>query len=487
MAKTKHQKLADAMKLMLNSIEEHQRKVEQQLDVVQFYLSEKILINGRPLMPQSKLAALMDTHRLGLIQLSPKQELKSYLKDKPLIGMIVAIPLEIKQPILPRQTIGWFIPWCLSIVLPHENCEKYDQMRQQALLYCPIAKEISRELHWFEDEDATASITHQLLTLIESDRRLSVVRTNLLADPFPVWEESIEMWRSIPSKDTDPDDVAEVAVNPQNLEGAGFAPKKGLSLALAYEKVMNSIRIRQSKHRHSLRKIYKKKLEDKIFENVPWSEEEKDLFLKKWQSRFFDENEKIQQSKPGRWKQCECISRKTAAQLIEYFVNEFISDPTNKKTGEIACVLWILIWTAQQDKSDQVTLKDVLKLSSRDLKPGKIIIGQIEASISWGLHYFLDCLCGQGEGTRSRRLFENLDLHGKALERSLLNASKLVLGENAMPVMPGAFLGFPFLHSDQRMPIAQRQSMRRGEPIVPLRHTHKEVKKAILELSKTRQ
>ena len=36
MAKTKHQKLADAMKLMLNEIEEHKKKVEQQIDVVQF-------------------------------------------------------------------------------------------------------------------------------------------------------------------------------------------------------------------------------------------------------------------------------------------------------------------------------------------------------------------------------------------------------------------------------------------------------------------
>lgn len=484
MAKTKHQKLADAIKLMLKEIGEHQKKVEQQLDMVQFYLSEKVLISGRPLMPPSKLKNLMDTHRLGLIQLSPNQELQRYLKEKPLIGMIVGVPPEIKPPVLPRQTIGWFIPWRLSIVLPHENSEKLNQMHQQALLYCPIAKEMSRELHGFEGEDAAASLTHQLLTAIESDRRLSVVRTNLLADPFPIWEESIKMWRSIPSEDTDPDDVSEVAVSPQDLDRAGFAPKAGLSLALAYEKVMKSIRTRQSKHRHSLRKIYKKKIEEKIFDNVPWSEEKKDSFLRKWQSRFFDENKKIQQANPGRWKQCECVSRETAARLIEYFVNEFIFNPANKKAGEVACVLWILIWIAQQDKSDQVTLKKVLNLSSKNLKPGKIIVGKIEITISWGLHHFLDCLCGQGEGTRTRRLFENLDLHGKALERALLHASKVVLGENEIPVMPGAFLGFPLLHPDQRMPIAQRQAMRRDEPIVPLRHTHTEVKKALLEASK---
>lgn len=482
MAKTKHQKLADAMRQMLNEIEEHQKKVEQQLDVVQFYLSEKALINGRPLMPQSKLKALMDTHRCGLIQLSPNQELRGYLKEKPLIAKIVGVPPEIKPPVLPRQTIGWFIPWRLSIVLPHENHEKLDQMRQQALLYCPIAKEISRELNWFEDEDAAASLTHQLLTAIESDRCLSVVRTNLLADPFPIWEKSIEKWQSIPSEDTDLDDIYEVADNPQNLDKAGFAPKKGLSLALAYEKVMRSIRTRQSKHRHSLRKIYKEKLEDTIFDNVSWSEEEKNSFLKKWQSRFFDENEKIRQAKPGRWKQCECVSRETTAYLIEYFVNEFISNPAKKKAGEVACILWTLIWIAQQDKSDQVTLKDILKLSSKNLIPGKIVVGKIEVSISWGLHHFLDCLCGQGGGDRSRRLFENLDL--KALERALLHASKIILGDSETPVMPGAFLGFPLLHPGQRMPIAQRQTMRRVEPIVPLRHTHAEVKKALLEINK---
>ena len=375
-------------------------------------------------MSQSKLATLMDTHRLGLIQLSPNQELRGYLKGKPLIGMIVGLPPETMPPILPRQTRGWFIPWQLSMILPHENREKLNQMRQQVLLYCPLAREMSRELDWFEGEDAAASLTHHYLTIIESNRRFGIVHTNLLADPFPIWEKSIEKWRCIPSEDTDPDDISEVATHPQDLDRVKFAPTNGLSLALAYEKVMRSIRTRQSKHRYSLRKIYKEKLEEKIFDNITWSGEEKDLFLKEWQSNFFDQNKRLLHTKPGRWKQCECVSQDTAASLIEYFVNEFISDPANKKAGDVACVLWILIWIAQQDKSDQVTIKDVLKLSSRDLKPGKIVIRNIEVAISWRLHHFLDALCGRGEGHRSRRLFENLDSDGKALERALLQASK---------------------------------------------------------------
>jgi hypothetical protein len=487
MSKSKYQKLADAMRQMLDQIEEHYEKVERELDMVQFHVSEKVLIDGRPLLPQSKLAALMDTHRIGLIHFSSDEVLRSCLMEKPFVGAIVALPPEIKQPIMCRLTKRYLVPWKVSIILPKGNCEGLSQMRYQTLLYCPAPREISKELNWFESEDAASSLIHQILTEVENDRRSNVVNENLRADSFPIWEESIKKWQCIPGENTDSDFVNEVAAAAQNLDKMDFAPHKGLSLAAAYEKVMKSIRARQSKHRHRLRTTYKEHLEAKIFDNVPWSDHEKDLFLKQWQSRVFGDSERGVKPKPGRWKQCESVSRETAARLIEYFVNQFISDPSNKKAGEIACVLWVRIWIAQQDKSSQITLTDVLKLSSTNLKPGKIIFDNIEVSISWGLHHFLDILCGEGEGIRSRRLFENLDIEGKALERALIRASKAIFGENELPVLPGAFLGFPHRQPNQRMPIAKRQALRKIKPIIPLRYTHTEVKKALLEISKPKK
>lgn len=94
------------------------------------------------------------------------------------------------------------------------------------------------------------------------------------------------------------------------------------------------------------------------------------------------------------------------------------------------------------------------------------------------------CLRGKGEGVRKQRLFSNLDISGKALERALNEASK-ALFPNEEPVLPGAFLVFPHVYNNVRMSAAQRKSMREVKPIIPLRHTHKEIKKALLRNQKT--
>lgn len=182
------------------------------------------------------------------------------------------------------------------------------------------------------------------------------------------------------------------------------------------------------------------------------------------------------------------IDRYTAAKIIKSFMEVFISDPDNRKAGEIACVLWILIWSAQKGKSGCITIRKVLELSSQDLNSLKPIIeiGGIKLDISLALHQLLRCLCGKGEAIRSCRLFANLDKGGKALERALHDVSTELFGENVTPIQPGAFLESPHLYPGVRMTAAQRRTMKNTRRFVQPLYTHMEIKKMLRKANEDR-
>jgi len=199
---------------------------------------------------------------------------------------------------------------------------------------------------------------------------------------------------------------------------------------------------------------------------------------------LFRDEPKLRQLHPGRWKCCQGVDCDTAAKLIKYFVLKFIANPKDKKSGEIACVLWLLVGIAQRDGTDRktlrVTIQSVLKASSRDIDPDDAVvtIGGCRVDVSWGLRNLLLCLRGRGKGQRACRLFANLDRSGKALGRALIEASKEVLPEGRDLVLPEAFLISPHLYKGVRMSATQRRAMKsakRNSPSV----TRNVIKKAL--------
>ena len=484
MAKTKHQKLADMMKSMFDAIEEHNQKVAKQLNLVQLHFYEPYILLGRPLMKKSALREMFVTHYLSLQSFAQDPTLRSICQELPMLGTVITPPVHLLSE--SRQATGkgvWVAPWRVRIVLPEENRCKYERSRLQAILYCPRHDEISYEIDWFERDMAMDSLSHQLLSSMEVERRKDVVRNNLLKDPFPVWEQAKAKWLAPLTEESDLDFVYELPANPRNVDDIDFAPRKGQTIALAYEAVLKSIRARQYRHRQPLRKLYKRGLEEEMFENVPWTDKEKKAFLHEWQDNFFEKELSAAPKKTGRWEQCEGVDDVTASLFIEHFVNEFISDPKKKKSAEIACVLWILLWIAQEGEGECVTIKQVLQLTSKDLvaDDAVIMIDGIERDISWGLKDLLLCLRGKGEGKRAHRLFSSLDLSGKALERALAEVSEKILQKGAVPVLPGAFSVSPHPFKSVRMSVAQRRAMRKIEPVVPLQYTRNNIKKKLLK------
>jgi hypothetical protein len=123
----------------------------------------------------------------------------------------------------------------------------------------------------------------------------------------------------------------------------------------------------------------------------------------------------------------------------------------------------------------------VLQLTSEcvSVDDAEIKIDGITRSISWGLYDLLSCLKGSGQGVRKHRLFASLDIKGKALERALHQASKVVFPDGCTLVQPAAFLIAPYIYPGVRMSLSKRSAMRSIKPIIPPLHTHKDIKAAL--------
>lgn len=486
MAKTKHQKLAEKMSLMLKNIDIHLTKVSKVMQFVQMHFYEQCLIAGRPLLKMEARKMMFQAHFIGLQYFSPDPCLRELCSTLPWLGAIIDRPFYNDIYNANKEGI-YVVPWGVRIVRPEENDENLKQGTLRALLYCPASFEISEEIDWFEKEDGAVTFTNQFLTASFYLHEQGLLRQNLLQDPFSLWQSAKEKWRAFPTEDFDPDIVDLVPLQPRNVDEADFAPQQGQSLALAYERVMKSIRERNYRHRQSLRAIYKNNLERAMFQNLSWNKLKQNAFLEEWKQNFFGEISHCNRSHE-RWEQCMSIDRYTAANFIKYLIQKFLKNPKSKKLGEAVCILWILLWAAQEGKTNSIHIKQVINITSQDiiLDDPAIKIGGIELDISWGLHDLLLILRGKGQGIRQRRLFENIDSMGKALERLLHDASKKLLGQDVLPVLPAAFLELPHPFPGLRVPIAQRRAKKSALNEAALRYPHKVIKSHLLKGFKAR-
>jgi hypothetical protein len=465
MAKSKHQKLADLMQLMLKEIENTKTQTKQLLDSLQVGLFEKSSI-------------LKHDTANSVSDFQSEESLKSLINEPS--------PDEFVMPLMQSDLLYWH---------PIQfNDQKLERNFTQALLLCPRADEISNELDWFEREMASDSLRYQLLTIEEYERQWDIVDNNKLKDPLPLWKSAKEECRCTLSKTIDYAKIFDDLTNsPENIDNLLFAPKLGQSLAQAYDSILKTEQAKSCRYGQPLFGMYKKKLEEAIFENTSWIYKRQAGFLAEWRERFRDGKKSQNQepavecpemenpsdavsTKTGRWKQSQGIDDITAAKLLRYFIDDFLANPQNKKMGEIACVLWIMIWIAQENYSERFTIPQILQITSDDISSSdEITIDGVSLTISWGLSDLLVCLKGTGKGIRKHRLFSNLDVGGKAIERAFHEASK-ALFPTRMPIQVGAFLISPHTFLGVRMCAAKRNAMRAAEPLIPLTHTHKEIK-----------
>lgn len=475
MALTKHQKLAKALREMLHRVNTFYDKAEEALNLIQFHFHEPFFLTGRPLMRKESIDSMMKLYYVGLKFFAyPKQ-----LPEK-WSGAIVTPPLYPASCILTSEDSQdcWFIPWRVKTIWPNSTQADLQHHRIEALLYSPSEIEIPSWVEWEEEEDPYFSMTSQVHLLIDLAQEQSKLKANLAQSAFELFKVVVEKWEE--------DVTNRIKHYPQDfsaIKRTPFAPNAETSIALAYEAIMAVQSSGRYRNYSELIRSWKICLEELIFENLDWNEAKKQEFLSEWEHRFLRKSPHHRKV-PGRWKTAYAIDRLTAARFIRYFVERFISKPSNRHAGEIALILMTLVWISHHSHAC-TSVKAIVDLRCFQIntETEELNVGTMNFEISEGLYSLLAMLAGDKATRTTSLLFRHVSLD--RLEDALKIASREVLGEDADSVSPAAFLCFPHFFPQQRLCAAQRQALRIGKKMDSYSFTRRSILRLLQGKSST--
>lgn len=342
---------------------------------------------------------------------------------------------------------------------PHKkrNADFVQKSFYQALLFCCDESELGAHT-WFQEEEAGDSISHQLNSISALQYEEFILKGNLDRHPYPIFQDTIYAWNEESYRLSKMESKLKEAISLQE-------PPAVSTVALAWEHVKKVLR--EGKHRRieKFLQLYLSLLEETIFHQILWNDQQKYYWLKEWEDKLFGNVPSNPGNAPGRWRQGNAIDYIKAAKLILHFVEVFLENPKNTESGEIACILWLMLWCAYHHLSE-IRVSDVINLTTDSfLKGGKLTLRGHSFAISKGLLNLLTPLFGTGYGIRERKIFTHVRSE-KALTRALEEASKTVLGDDEIPITPGAFLNFPHIWPGSHLSKKVRESMRNARHII---------------------
>jgi hypothetical protein len=476
MALTKHQKLARAMKNLLEDLEGHFQKTASNLNALQFHFYETHLIIGRPQMTEITLQTMMRTHKYAMMLLAPDPKMRSAAQNYPLIGCILTPRFYLRSqtyilpPDAPSSNEKSTIPWGVKTIFPQESLQKLEERKLEATLYCASKSEMSEWIDWFEHEDKANTLTNQLLAIENYYEQREPIRKNLLKQALPSFKQAVlEFYKKI--------QFPKVF---KTLLKAEFAPKKNDDVGIAYQLVSESLAKHNQRNFEEFQRFWRDRLTDLMFEGTSWEKESRTAFL----AEYFPSNNKASRKhSKSRWETGSALDRQHYGAFILYFAERFIRNPSKFRVeGEIALLLWIMIY-ASRDLERPTAIKTLLAITTENISDRYARIEGEEVEFSLGLAYMIKEYAGEGNLQRQQKLFPNLTQD--KLEDYFHRASKAILPPGSLAALPEAFLTFPHPQKNVRM----RAKLRRLEMENPPKVYHdtvslKELKRQLVEKSK---
>ncbi|NGX29179.1 MAG: hypothetical protein K940chlam4_00006 [Candidatus Anoxychlamydiales bacterium] len=449
MALTKHQKLAKELQNVFIRLKKFYDKVTKNPDSIQFCFSPLYLCTicprciSNPHMTENALQTMVNVTKHGLIHFSPNQELRKICFSKIIIGIAI-FPPSYKKSKIRMNVVA--IPWKLEIENTSKSLDNLKKAYNTAILYCASENEMSEWLDWFEKDDRAGSLTIIHLKIINYQRERAILKRNHSKTSYQDFKKEIMRfcgkWKLDKSMKT--------------LSNTKFAPNKQTSIAEAFEKVFYSLKKRTERHHDEFKRHWKKALENLIFKDLNWSQKKIDAFIER---RF--PTKKIKKTKE-RWKSSRAIDRQTYSSFIQYFSKKFLKNPLlNKCYGEIVLYLYIAIQAAQ-DPDISITEKNMLELTTAEIKDNTIHICNQEIEITEGLKNLLKAFIDKNALQRQQKIFPNLTID--RLEDIFRKASSEILPSKDSPILPEAFLTFPHSQDNIRMIAKQRKEMQKEPP-----------------------
>lgn len=286
-----------------------------------------------------------------------------------------------------HQKLSAFIKKTVNLRLAHSNSELYDISEKQSkiklldilsledhnlnlvnqiyeeLLYCFSETFEPWQAKNYENSLKTSregKIKKQQADYIEESK----IRKNLSTPAYPLFLKIVAEWADDEFLKKEKHQLSDFPA----IQTAFFAPKEQDSIAYGLESLWYVQRTKKYRNYGTLLLQWEEALKLQAFQGIQWKEADKKDFFTLWKRRLFNEAYPPQKSLKGRWKEGLAIDRITASKIILYFVDRFIEKPYRLIFGEIACLLWTLIFLSDKAK---FTLEQILTISSACLQPCK--------------------------------------------------------------------------------------------------------------------
>lgn len=430
MAKNKWEKLSKAMLSMLQGINDYVKTIHcsfEKYNLLQLHIYVQGARGNQSFNNRERIDKTIQFLRKYHRDISIREELAKPFWKEP---MFYSATSRIGFP---------YEKWSVKIGFAQDIIFKLYNLSREVFLYCPSSGEYSDCQDWFRLEDKSTKLFEKLFKISLEAKDEKVILTNLVKSTDDAFNSFLE-------------DGYKKTLKPQ----IPFAPNKNENVGNAIKRVIQFRKERNYGQFYDLLKEWEICLNKITFNQLDWSNEKQEKCFAKMKTFFYKPVKRT--IKEGCAK---TIDRYTVAEIILYFVQKSIQNPRDRKSGQIACILWMLMWITQETLNASVSIQEVIFLSYRqiDKKNKSILINEEEIEISRGLMDMLSILLGKGTGKLNCRLFPDIDRRN--LKNAIERASKELFPDRKIPITLESFCLFPHPFLNVSMPNPLLQSLRR--------------------------
>lgn len=448
MAKSKWEQLHAKMNTIMQGIEQ---KIQMIKECVSNYNQFEMHFHRELLNPDqlpsnaSKYMEIANTHCIFLKTLCSDENLKKEFQKPFLKYPHFYLPLRS----IPGTTLTFkkIVRWYVSLEFAPGIISKLHDLPLEFLLYCPAYGEYEDIKKWFPHKD-------KMLSMYIEGLKEEIILSNL-GEPV----------NNLFSNFLKNQNFVEDSKHP-----LPYSPSIGANIKTALEKVLECKKNRKFGP-YDLFQQWEKQLLYYVFKGTGWPEEKQKASLlrikafRKYKSEFHKPDlsstktageifNKVLKS------EVVCFDKRTIAMIIQYFFKKFNRDHNDKKSGQIVCILWLLIWLSHETSDGIVALEKIIHLSSKEinLKNKSLTIYKKEIKVSRGLMSLLLILIGKGKGIRCCRLFP--DINKRNFKYALEKAFKELFPHEALFFSLSSLLVFPHEFSGVKIPASLLKKMK---------------------------
>jgi hypothetical protein len=452
MAKSKWEQLHIKMNIIKKGIEQYVQKIKElvsQHNVFQMHFHRELLNPDQLTLNYLKYMEMAKTHGVFLKVLSSDVSLREEFEKPFLADPFFYLPLRS----IPDITVNFkkMVKWSVRMEFSAGIIAKLNDLPFELLLYCSAYGEYGEIRKWFPDATHIARMHSLHIEKLGEE----IILSNLAEPVNNLFSKFLKTYTLVE----------------HTKQALPFSPPPQANIKIALEKVLECKENRRCGP-YDLFKRWNRQVQSLVFQKTGWPIKKQEAYLLRIKRFRKHEKSKHQEPEFGCTKTTDeifnevlksevvCFDKRTMATIVQWFLEKFIHNHNDKKSGQIACILWLLIWGSHDIGDDILDIEKIIYLSSKEinLKNKSLLINKREIEISRGLMSLLSILIGKGKGIRSCRLFP--DVNKRNFKYALEKAFKELFPNESPFFTLNSLLFFPHEFPGVKIPSSLLKKMK---------------------------